>query len=548
MVRDGREDVTQLALARLEAGGDVDAGVLISAGRLAVVGRDPAMAFRFAAAAADRGSAHEAARIGVEAAVLAADPDAVEHAVAAVWSDGALPDGHRAHLARRLATARFARGDLSGALATIDDADRLVTEASAVAAVRTQRAYLLASSGHPTEALRALSEVAEVDDPRVRIELATARCIACLSTGRFDEALESARSAARAQRELPAWVARRGMAAHLVNEAHALAYSGRYQEARRLLEQALPTAQAAGALAAQVWFELTLGEIERDAGYGQAAIGRFRAAALLARQAGQHAALVWAFVGVAQGHLLLGEGVAAEAALADADDAGDSPIATSWSTRERTRAWLLACNGDLVGARRLLGDVAAAVRADGIVTFEAALLHDLVRFGDPGAAVDRLQELATIIDGPLVKALAVHARAAATADLAAYEESISRFEAMDCVVLAAESALEAAELHRRNGSQRPAAALGQRAAQLIERSGGAHTPPLLRGTSAEPLTAREREVALLASAGIPSRDIATRLFVSKRTIDSHLERIYRKLGVTGREQLAAAMGATGSAP
>src|SRR6185295_4160210 len=65
-----REDVTQLALSRLEAGGDVDANVLINAGRLAVVGRDPTLALRFAAAAAERGAAHEAARIGVEAAVL----------------------------------------------------------------------------------------------------------------------------------------------------------------------------------------------------------------------------------------------------------------------------------------------------------------------------------------------------------------------------------------------------------------------------------------------------------------------------------------------
>jgi DNA-binding CsgD family transcriptional regulator len=55
------------------------------------------------------------------------------------------------------------------------------------------------------------------------------------------------------------------------------------------------------------------------------------------------------------------------------------------------------------------------------------------------------------------------------------------------------------------------------------------------------LTAREREVALLAANGLTSKDIAARLYLSKRTVDTHLDRIYRKLGVTGRDELDAAL-------
>ena len=57
------------------------------------------------------------------------------------------------------------------------------------------------------------------------------------------------------------------------------------------------------------------------------------------------------------------------------------------------------------------------------------------------------------------------------------------------------------------------------------------------------LTAREREVATLAAAGLTSREIAGRLVVSVRTVDNHLQRAYRKLGVTRREELADLLAA-----
>jgi len=53
------------------------------------------------------------------------------------------------------------------------------------------------------------------------------------------------------------------------------------------------------------------------------------------------------------------------------------------------------------------------------------------------------------------------------------------------------------------------------------------------------LTAREREVAGLVALGMTSKDIAARLVVSKRTVDSHLEHILGKLGYNSRVQVAA---------
>jgi DNA-binding CsgD family transcriptional regulator len=52
------------------------------------------------------------------------------------------------------------------------------------------------------------------------------------------------------------------------------------------------------------------------------------------------------------------------------------------------------------------------------------------------------------------------------------------------------------------------------------------------------LTPTELDVVRLVAEGIPNRDIATRLFVSPRTVQSHLRHVYNKLGLTSRVQLA----------
>ena len=51
------------------------------------------------------------------------------------------------------------------------------------------------------------------------------------------------------------------------------------------------------------------------------------------------------------------------------------------------------------------------------------------------------------------------------------------------------------------------------------------------------LSRREREVALLASRGETAQEIADHLFVSKRTVESHLVSIYAKLGVASKTEL-----------
>jgi DNA-binding CsgD family transcriptional regulator len=51
------------------------------------------------------------------------------------------------------------------------------------------------------------------------------------------------------------------------------------------------------------------------------------------------------------------------------------------------------------------------------------------------------------------------------------------------------------------------------------------------------LTAQQREIVVLAGRGLTNGEIADRLFLSPRTVASHLHRSYPKLGIAGRHQL-----------
>jgi DNA-binding NarL/FixJ family response regulator len=53
------------------------------------------------------------------------------------------------------------------------------------------------------------------------------------------------------------------------------------------------------------------------------------------------------------------------------------------------------------------------------------------------------------------------------------------------------------------------------------------------------LSSREREVAELVAEGKTNREVAGALFLSEKTVGSHLARIYDKLGVHSRAALAA---------
>src|SRR5262249_34683127 len=65
--------------------------------------------------------------------------------------------------------------------------------------------------------------------------------------------------------------------------------------------------------------------------------------------------------------------------------------------------------------------------------------------------------------------------------------------------------------------------------------------PIRRGAGPE-LTEPERRAADLCASGLTNREVAQALYISPKTVEATLGRVYRKLGIRSRAELGAAMG------
>jgi len=81
-----------------------------------------------------------------------------------------------------------------------------------------------------------------------------------------------------------------------------------------------------------------------------------------------------------------------------------------------------------------------------------------------------------------------------------------------------------------------------------ERAGSPVRPEPSTDSAETKLTRREQEVAALVAQGMSNRDIATRLVISPRTAEAHVEHILIKLGFTSRLQIASWVAAVGGSP
>jgi len=203
-------------------------------------------------------------------------------------------------------------------------------------------------------------------------------------------------------------------------------------------------------------------------------------------------------------------------------------------------AWLAAAEGHLSGAITTAVHAADLAATSGQRAIELMALHAAARFGDQGS-LQRLIDVANVIGGPLAKADSAYAAGLLNHDGAEVFSAAQEFERIGACLSAADAAAQAAALFEKAGKRRDALNAAATADRLANSCGGLKTPALQATSHPLPLSPREREIANLAARGLTNRDIAERLVVSVRTVEGHLYRIFVKLDVTDRDDLAILM-------
>lgn len=323
----------------------------------------------------------------------------------------------------------------------------------------------------------------------------------------------------------------------------ALADAGRLEEAIEGAMVVERATAAGGDPASHGWLALHLGRCHLRAGRPRTAARWFGEAVSDLRRVHRPGWVAHPSAGLVAAHAAQGDLAAAREALAAWAELPPHAVKIFRPEEVRYVAWLDAAEGQPAGPR--LREAIALARAAGVVPYEAAAWHDLSRLGDADDRIEAAEGLADVAgrtDSRLVATHARRARALVDGDVAGLAVAAAAYESMEAGFDAVETW---AEIARQAGDERQGAQARRRVADLATAGEGLHTP-LLGDLDAHPvLTDREAEIAAMVVAGASRQEIADHLVVSVRTIDSHLQRVYRKLGVRGREGLVEALGGAG---
>jgi DNA-binding CsgD family transcriptional regulator len=518
-------DVVRVAVLRLDARLEADPRLLAAAAAHAYRAFDLELAVRLAAAARDQGGGMPAT-LTLGQALRGRNRAAEAEEVLAETEAAAAAAPNDDYLFTRLGGLLWGIGDQPRAAALVERAASWSTSPAWHSHVRIARAMVLTAAGQFREAAELATPLAE--DPRAdaitRGRAATWLVFALLLSGhtvaaeRVAEAAMSAPTGPTGRtvdwRPLLGWAAVR-------------LESGRGLDA---LEERLTQLYAAAEEAQDE-------ELAGIAGYlsGETALRCGRPVTARRRLGGAMRYLdssdprgirPVAVAMQARAAAVEGDRATAEERLAQARDAVAARVQGKADSYELERAEVAVsmARGDLTHARRLA--LRYADESGEAILHQAEMLHEAVRAGHPAVQVaDTLATLAERSDGDLTAGLAVHARALADQDVTALERTAEGFADLGLQLLAAETAAEASVAATRTG---PGALAG--------RCEGARTP-ILASVKAVDLTPRELEIALLASGNLSNREIADRLVVSPRTVETHIYRVMDKLGVSRRQEL-----------
>jgi DNA-binding CsgD family transcriptional regulator len=539
--RDDVRVVVRRATLTLDSDLTPDADLLVRAASGAVWLADLPLADRLAEAAIRAGAGPEANLVRAHALSWLSHGEEADTVLAEIRSGQLTDDDH----------ARFAFVRASNMLWVLADpaqAKELIAGASRTTSPQA-RGYIDAfltvywfAMDQPGSAMQASKNLALDNLPAVAgAEIAWALAAISADAGRTTEAVDIADAGYTvATRSFDAPQMRFNIA-----DAHvgALLLSGRVGDAvdvaERLRQQAADLPGAAQLLAAAVAGRAALGA------------GRLHTASLLLQYAADALsdlgyAIGWGYrYHVPRATALAMRGSIAEAAAAlEALDKLHRPFRLLDYERSVAQAWVAAGQGAVSEAITVLLSAAERAAGNGQFAAEVACLQAATQFGDHSTAL-RLRELESIVEGPRVGLAARFAEALRDGDGDALAAVSEEFERIGDVVAAVDAAAQAAITYRRQDLRGSVLGCSTRAGALAEQC-GANTPALRQAAEPLPLTDREREIVMLIGEGLTNREVAARLTLSLRTVESHIYRAMAKTGTSGRDELAALLPRYGS--
>lgn len=510
-----------------------------------------AEATAMAKAADDRELGARLARAAFDAAPTAANARALTHVlynigempplVAALeaWESVVSTDLERAEFDELFATTWFWRGADDGPL------DRMVGEWDALSPgpVRDQLqaagAGLQITQGRIDEAVARAEALGDLGPgvPAVRVALTLGH--GWRSQGRPLAAADHVAKTLATYREFGPDVFALSEAVMAGVHVQALADAGEFVEVDRLIADGADRWRDAGdssnvALTqlAHGWSWLLRGNTERAAQLAAEAAVGFE----VDRQDGMGR---WGLILFALAQAQSSDPAAAIETLADLDGRRKHPARIFESYLFRARGWVayqLGHPGEAV--EHFVSGHRVAV-ADGNLIAALGCDHDLVRIGRPDEAAELLTGLELDhVEGRLPLAQIAHVQAAVRRSYAPLAQVAEEFERIGAVQLAANCWVDAAGTA--DATSREASRAMQRASDLGGGGGGG----VAALASEVALTRRERDVVGLVVLGLTSREIAERLEISRRTVETHLGNAYLKVGVNDRPSLIERVAST----
>jgi DNA-binding NarL/FixJ family response regulator len=532
-----RADTLWVASWRLVAGGG--SADLLLAGAIAARARhDHSLTERLARAAIDEGAGFAARFVAAEAAHFEGRPDQAEQELATLAAD-ATSDAEGA----RVALLRFdntyllqGRADLQ----LLDDALEAVADPFWRDELVARRLFVMSSNSGPRATVEAGSTVLQRPGTGPLTAAHVLLSYSLVRLGRLDDAIQlSTRPSGSG--EIPATDESWDQWGMFVIRTVARVYAGRLGEAEELFTAAYGQVVDQPAAEARAFVTGWSAGLYLEQGRVQSAFRRAGESYTLFQQLGRTYVARWPYIAAVQALALAGRADRALETLAAFDALGLPTMLPGETDLLQARAWTAAAAADLPAARAQLEAAADLGEEIGDLIGAVSALHGLARLGRARDVATRLADLATQVDGDLVTTRAAHANALATRNSEHLDKVASDFEDSGAILYAAEARAEAAVVLRRGGDTRKAAAAEQHAARLLARCEGAATPPVRMITARVRITSGELDIALQAAAGRTNKQIAAELHLSVRTVESHLQRVYEKLGVSGRHELTDAL-------